>query len=212
MTHVNEESFYRRSIKAASEITRAIVLLPDERVQEIIAVIIQRHIREAIREAIADEISKSQEEMRQVFFNINGESPCIYAPHIGDRSPVEESVFISGAKEESIIEETKMKVIPIVINKETYEITISIKNNALLINDALISGLNDVAEIHWSGPALNISSDKSLYVSGDISGNAEASNHINCGNVGQNAIAGTSIHCGAVGGDVHASGPVNIKK
>ena len=46
-------------------------------------------------------------------------------------------------------------------------------------------------------------------IDGDISGNVNVGDHLNCGNVSGNAKAGDSVNCGNVGGSVHAGDSVN---
>ncbi|MBQ8408271.1 MAG: helix-turn-helix domain-containing protein [Clostridia bacterium] len=46
-------------------------------------------------------------------------------------------------------------------------------------------------------------------IDGDISGNVNVGDHLNCGSVSGNAKAGDSVNCGNVGGSVHAGDSVN---
>ncbi len=61
----------------------------------------------------------------------------------------------------------------------------------------------------YEGPALNIQSDFSVTVDGDVRGDVIAGSDVNCDDVGGNVHAGGDVNCDAVHGDVHADGDVD---
>ena len=63
-------------------------------------------------------------------------------------------------------------------------------------------------KVEYRGEALNVTSDFSVEVHGNVAGNVDAKDGVACGSVGGNVTAGDGVACGGVGGNVTAGDSV----
>ena len=64
-------------------------------------------------------------------------------------------------------------------------------------------------QFEYEGPALNVQSDISVSINGDVSGSVSAGTSVECGDIKGTVTAGAAVSCSDVGGTVNAGADVN---
>ena len=88
---------------------------------------------------------------------------------------------------------------------------LSIINGIVLVDGKPWDGekLTGIVKIDVTGTLLNLSSDQSVEVHGDVQGDLNAKGSVSCNNVGGSVDSGGSCSCDDVQGNVKAGGSVN---
>lgn len=84
------------------------------------------------------------------------------------------------------------------------------KGHTLLSHMQILRHSRDVqrVKVEYRGEALNVTSDFSVEVHGNVAGDVEAKEGVACGGVGGSVTAGDGVACGGVGGNVTAGDSV----
>jgi hypothetical protein len=107
----------------------------------------------------------------------------------------------------------------VTVNDKTYIVrdggNLSISNNEIYIDGKLLIGSDSVQEkvspvvrIVVAGNLLNLTSDSSVTVEGDVLGSISAGGSVRCKNIEGNVITHGSLRCGDIVGDVQANGTI----
>jgi hypothetical protein len=107
----------------------------------------------------------------------------------------------------------------VTVNGKTYVVrdggNLSITNNEIYVDGKLLIGSDSVKEkvpsvvnIVVKGNLLNLTSDSSVTVEGDVLGSISAGGSVRCKNIEGNVITHGSLRCGDIVGDVQASGSI----
>lgn len=86
-----------------------------------------------------------------------------------------------------------------------------VDGNVMVGGSIKMSQLSGDVKLEIIGNPLNISSDRSVVVNGDIVGSIDAGQSVTCDNVGGSIDAGGSVTCHNIEGDVEAGGSVSVK-
>lgn len=104
-----------------------------------------------------------------------------------------------------------------IINGTSYNgSNICVTNNQVIIDGVVQCGeAKGVISIEITGGLMNLTSQSSVTVNGDVAGDVDCGGSLKCKNITGNADAGGSIQCRDVNGNVRAGGSImadNIKK
>lgn len=106
----------------------------------------------------------------------------------------------------------------ILINGQNYQFednsNINISADKIIVNGIEITDYNKskppVLNISIEGSVDSITSDLSINIKGDVTGNIKAGNSINCNDVNGDVKAGNSISCKKVTGNIKAGGNISM--
>ncbi|AEW47077.1 hypothetical protein BCP78_0070 [Bacillus phage BCP78] len=97
------------------------------------------------------------------------------------------------------------------INGKSYSGNNIIVNNGQVIVDGVVQDgtLDEKVTIVVESGVERITSDESIHIQGDVTGNVESSTSVNCNNVTGNVKAGTSVNCNNIGGNAVSGTSIN---
>ncbi|MFQ3543457.1 hypothetical protein Q7A53_05175 [Halobacillus rhizosphaerae] len=97
------------------------------------------------------------------------------------------------------------------INNKTYiGNNISITNDTVFVDGVAVDDLdNKKTEITVICNVDSIMSEESIYIKGNVTGNVEAKNNVNCDDINGNVTAGNNVNCDDIDGDVKAERNIN---
>lgn len=96
-------------------------------------------------------------------------------------------------------------------NQESEVQTITIGKGVVKFDTVHKADVGEVLRIEVEGDLANLTSEASVIISGNVSGDVQASGSVHCGNVAGHVKAGGPVHCQNVKGNLTAGGPI-IKK
>jgi len=100
----------------------------------------------------------------------------------------------------------------IIINGDSFECdgnNISISNNTIKVNGKIITkDLSGIVEVVFEGDLASLKCNAAVTVKGNVKGNVDAGNSVNCGDIIGNVDADNSVNCGIVTGNVDAGNSI----